>query len=300
MSKETFLTRFSLIIKRLERGPASFDELAGFLERESGLQGKDFTLTIRTLQRDIRHILEQFDIEIVNERKGDKRYYIRSRPEETIQSQRLIEAFDLLQLIRASRGMNRYVYFEPRQPAGLEHFSGLLYACSNRKIVNFCHTKFWEDVLTERTVHPLALRESRGRWYLLAVDTKDRKIKTFGLDRITDLDISKTSFREKYDLDPARMFEHSFGIINDEKGKPRRIELQLSFEQGQYLLHYPLHQSQRLVSQADDHVIIELYVKISHDLVMELLSFGEDVKVISPVSLAKKIASTSLKVWNLY
>ena len=143
-------------------------------------------------------------------------------------SQRLIEAFDFNFSWSGHQPGHTTFYFEPRQPAGLEHFGGLLYACSNRKIVSFCHTKLWEDVLTGRTIASPGFTGIRGRWYL---DTKTEKNKTFGLDRITDLDISKTSFREKYDLDPVRMFEHSFGIIINDEGASR-IQLQLSFEQG--------------------------------------------------------------------
>ena len=59
VSKQTFISRFSLIIKRLERGPAPFSELKDYLENESDIQDKNFSLSIRTLQRDIKHIYEQ-------------------------------------------------------------------------------------------------------------------------------------------------------------------------------------------------------------------------------------------------
>ncbi len=40
----------------------------------------------------------------------------------------------------------------------------------------------------------------------MAVDTKDNKLKTFGLDRMTEIDISKTKYRESYSYDLKEMF----------------------------------------------------------------------------------------------
>ena len=142
MSKETFISRFSLIIKRLERGPATYHQIAHFLETESDVQDKNFTLSIRTLQRDIRHIYEQLNIETVNERKGDKRYFIKTREEGGDHSQRLLEAYEMVQISKASQDNNKFMYFEPRKPKGLELFSGLLFACRNKKIFNFAHHKY--------------------------------------------------------------------------------------------------------------------------------------------------------------
>ena len=69
MPKENYITRFSMIIKRLERGPANFKEIELYLQNESIIQDKDLTIARRTFQRDISDIYDQFNIEIVNEKK---------------------------------------------------------------------------------------------------------------------------------------------------------------------------------------------------------------------------------------
>jgi hypothetical protein len=106
MSKENFMSRFSLIIKRLEQGPATFKQIARHLENESDIQDKNLTLSIRTLQRDIKIINEELHIEIVNENKGDKRYFIKSRPEGQEHSKRLLEAFDMLNIVKSAQQHN--------------------------------------------------------------------------------------------------------------------------------------------------------------------------------------------------
>ena len=299
MSKQIFISRFSYIIKRLELGPATYEQIADYLDKESALQDKNLGLSIRTLQRDIRDINEQMNIEISNEKKGEKRYYIKSRPEDGQHGQRLLEAYDMIHILKASQENSRYIFFEPRQPKGLEHFIGLLHACRNRKVTTFSYHKYWDDTDSLRTVHPLSLKEARGRWYLVAIDTKDAVLKTFGLDRINDLDISKTSFREKYAINLLEVFENSFGIINDLKGKPQQVILSLSYEQGQYLKAYPLHHSQK-VSEGDEGTVIELHLLITYDLVMELLSYGDQLKVLQPKKLVKEIAGIAERMREKY
>jgi predicted DNA-binding transcriptional regulator YafY len=306
MPKDIFISRYALIIKRLDRGRATFKELTKYLEQESEIQDKNFHISQRTLQRDIQHIHSQLQIKIANEMTGEKRYYIKSKPAIEEHGERLLESYQILSTINAAQDYAQYVFLESRQPKGLEHFSGLLYAIKNRRILQFSHYKYEDQILTRRTVHPLALKESQGCWYLIAVDTNNNKVKTFGLDRMQDIAIRKTIFKNSYPYDIKALFKDSFGVINDENEKPQRIRLSFDIDQAQYVQSYPLHHSQETIEESDEEVVFELYMKISHDFEMKLLSYGEEVKVISPATLReamqrhyenalKRANSTSLK-----
>ena len=108
------------------------------------------------------------------------------------------------------------------------------YAIQNKRIIKFQHYKYWDETLTQRTVHLLALKESQGRWYLLAIDTKDSKFKTFGLVRMSELDITKLKFKEKYSHDINKMFSNLFGILSSDNAT-ENIQLAFAYEQGQYV-----------------------------------------------------------------
>ena len=299
MPKEIFISRFSLIIKRLERSPATYEQIAKYLEDESGIQDKNFSISRRTLQRDIKDIYTQLSIEIANENKGDRRYYIKNRPDTQEHSQRLLESYQVINVIKASQDFADVV-LETRKPKGLEHFYGLFYAIKNKRILSFQHYKYWDETLTHRTVHPLGLKESQGRWYLLVVDTKDKKLKTFGLDRMADIDISKTKFRETYSYDLQELFTHSFGILSIENEKPQIIRLKFNYEEGQYVKTYPLHSSQKLVSENADELIIELAVHITYDFIKELISFGSEMTVLRPAKLSNEVKRHLLNTLKKY
>jgi len=300
MPKKIFISRFSLIIKRLERGPATYDQIVKYLEDESDIQGDDFTISLRTLQRDIKDIYAQLSIEIVNEKKGEKRYFIKSKSETQEHSQRLLESYQMINAINASQDFADIIFLETRKPKGLEHFYGLLYAIKNKRILNFQHYKYWDETITYRTVHPLGLKESQGRWYLVAVDTKDNILKTFGLDRMNDIDISKTKFRESYSYDLKELFTNAFGIIKPDDEKPQVVQLMFNYEQGQYVKTYPLHTSQKTILENNNEVIIELYIYITYDFIQELLSFATEMEVLRPAKLRKELKKHLANTLKLY
>ncbi len=287
MPKQTYFTRYSLIIKRLERGPATFEQLYQYLQREFELIDQPFSWSRRTLQRDIKDIYESFQLEILNEQKGDRCYFLASKPENRQVSQRLLDAWELVHILKTSQNYSDAVMLEERKPDGLQHFHGLLFAIQNKRITSFTHIKYYDETISERKVHPLALKESLGRWYLLAVDTHDRKLKTFSLDRIRDIDISKTAYRDHYDYDVKHLFKHSFGIIQGD-GEPQKIRLAFSDEQANYIRSFPLHHSQ-VIFHEEQGVVIELKMVITHDLVMELMKYGPEVKVLEPEHLKQEI-----------
>jgi len=289
MAKDTYFKRYIILIKRLLQSPANLEELKRCLRLQSGDDDQELEVSQRTLQRDFIAIYNLFGYEITNERKGDRRYLIKDRDNIKEYSQRLLESFELTDIISSSQRFINTVFLESRQPKGLEHFHGLIHAINNKYIVTFVHHKYWEEDETKRKVHPLGLKEAKGRWYLIAIDTKDRKAKTFGLDRIEQLEISNTQFREKYPIDLKNAFTHSFGIMNlENKEDPQLVRLAFTYKEGQYVKAYPLHHSQKVISEGDP-TIIELKIFISYDFIQELLSFGEEVKILEPVSLVEEV-----------
>lgn len=302
MPKQTYLTRYSLIIKRLEKAPATFQQLSDHLQKEFELLDLPFSFSIRTLQRDIKDIEANFSIEIANEQKGERRYYIVEKPDTRQHAERLLNAYELVNILSTSQSFADVVLLEQRKPDGLQHFHGLLYAIQNKKILSFSHFKYWDDTITQRKVHPLALKESQGRWYLVAVDTKDQKLKTFGLDRIQDLQISKTTFREQYNHNVKEIFHNAFGIINESNdgGGPQDVLLSFTVEQGNYIKSYPLHHSQEVVSETEDEVLIKLRLAVTHDFMMELLKYGPALTIRMPKYFGRELMNMAQQVVKKY
>ncbi|PIE99504.1 MAG: WYL domain-containing protein [Paludibacter sp.] len=285
MSKREGIGRYNLIISKLRKQPADFNEILDYLEQESELQGYDFTVSKRTFQRDLEDIRSLYNIDIQYNR-NIKKYKIIDEDSEV--SHRVLEAFDTFNALNVSDRVSDFIHFEKRKPKGTEHLYGILHAIKNRLLVHFTHQKFWEDKLTQRTLEPYALKEARYRWYLLGKDLQDGRIKNFALDRITDLGISRKKFVYPKGFNVEEYYQHTFGILEVEE-QPERVVLSFSEFQGRYIKTLPLHHSQKILVDTSEKLQIELNLVISFDFIMELLSYGKEVTVIKPQSLIKQL-----------
>ena len=298
MSKLIYFKRYLYVIDRLRSRPCSFNELQEHVMRK--LENDDidttFEYAIRTFERDKKDITALFGIVIQYNRK-DKTYAI---DEEEIEDQsvtRMIDAFSIHHALQEGNKLSPSVFLEKRKSLGTEHIHGIIHAIQNLYLLQFTHQKHWEDFSSQREVKPIAIKESQQRWYLVALDKKNNVVKTFGLDRISNLKITDTKFKPvAYNVE--KEFQHAFGVETYEAAE--KVVLEFSKQQGNYIKTFPLHKSQRIVKETEDAVSIEIFIHTTNDIKMELLKYGNDVKVLSPISLQNEIKNRISEMYNLY
>jgi predicted DNA-binding transcriptional regulator YafY len=297
MAKVIFYKRYLYIVDRLPTVPSNFLDLNKLVmtKLENEDLSANFEFSARTFDRDKKDILDLFGILIQYNRK-DKVYYIDEDVEDPSVS-RMIEAFSIHQALKEGSKIAPSIYLESRKVAGTNLISGILYAIQNNFQIGFTHTKFWDMEITQRTVKPIAIKESQHRWYLIAQDNKDGSVKNFGFDRISDLKILDSKFKPiVFDVDKA--YQHAFGIETYES--VQRIVLSFSWQQGNYIKSFPLHSSQKIISDTEDALEIELYIHPTNDIVMELMKYNSEVKILEPASLQKKIKDRIAAMADLY
>lgn len=298
MSKRESITRYSLIIKKLRKNPATFNEISEYLALESDLQDYNFTVSKRTFKRDIEDISSLYNIDIVYD--FSRKVYFIDFDEEPEINERILEAFDTFNALNISDRLSDYIHFEKRRPQGTENLYGLLHAIKNKVQIGFSYQKFWEGTITARVVEPYALKEFRNRWYVLAKDLKDQKVKSFALDRLSELEITNRKFRLPADFNINDHFKYSFGIISPNEQKPQEVVLSFDPFQGKYIKTLPLHHSQEILTDNEDELVIKLTLFVTFDFLMEVLSYGDNVKVIQPENLVKDVINTCKNVLELY
>ncbi len=305
MSKRAFISRYLLIIKKLTAKPyLTSDELQVHLEKQlDNLQMKDDLLNMgiskRTLQRDFKDIRNLFGVNIEYSKK-EKGYFITQCEMQSMNFERMMEAFDLFNSLNLAQELSPFIHLEKRKPQGTENLYGLLHAIKNKLQIKFLYQKYWEDETTQRYAEPYALKEFKNRWYLLARNDNDGFLKTFALDRLTQLEITNSNFEVSSALNTEDMFRSCFGIISPEDKLPQEIVLSFNSFQGKYIKSLPLHVSQEILKDSDEELRIKLKLCITYDFIMELLSFGDDVKVIEPENLVGKIKSSHENAFKQY
>ena len=298
MSKLIYFKRYLYVIDRLRSRPCSFSALQDHVMSKLEQDDIDttFEYAIRTFERDKKDITALFGIVIQYNRK-DKTYAI---DEEEIENQsvtRMIDAFSIHHALQEGNKLSPSVFLEKRKSLGTEHIYGIIHAIQNLYLLQFTHQKHWEDFSTQREVKPIAIKESQQRWYLVALDKKNETVKTFGLDRISNLKITDTKFKPvAYNVE--KEFQHAFGVETYEAAE--KVVLEFSKQQGNYIKTFPLHESQRIVEENEDSVILEIFIHTTNDIKMELLKYGSDVKVLSPISLQNEIKNRISEMSKLY
>ncbi len=279
-------TRQREVLSYLQRAkqPVPFAAIRRYILEQSPAGDLNRSYSERTFQRDLPLIAETTGFTIKARR--NEGYYVAEFEEPLPDQQRLLDAVELHQFFQLPAALGPFVQPEPRRPLGLEHLRPLLHAARAGQVVEFDYLKHWHDHPQRRTVGPLLLREFRGRWYLLGSMEGSGRLACFGLDRIRHLAATGRPFAAPPGFDPATHFAHAFGITRPTSGEaPQEIRLRFAPVQGRYALSYPLHASQTTLLANEQEIQLRLFVYDTHDLRMELLSYGPEVEVLAPASL---------------
>lgn len=299
MKTKISFNRWTLIIQKLKKRPSSFDEISDFLEEESEIQGYDFTVSLRTFQRDLKDIESVFGIEVKYDRSQGVYQIIEDSNSEI--KERMLEAFDTFNALQISERMSDFIHFENRKSKGVENLYGFLHAIKNKLLVTFTYHKFWKEQPENRIIEPYALKEFANRWYILGYDTSRKAIRSFALDRLSELEISKQKFSPSIVFNVEEYYKNSFGIISPEKDqKPEEIIISCRPFQGKYFKALPFHHSQKIIKDDENELIIKLFLVPTYDFIQELLSKGNTIKILQPQSLvneAKRIYQTALSYY---
>ena len=148
------------------------------------------------------------------------------------------------------------------------------------------------------TIEPYFLRIYRQLWYVTGRNTADGKLKTYSLDRMSNLTILTSTFTPPPDADPTEYFHDSFGIMVNES-RPRTVKLMVESRQAKYFRALPLHHSQQeMVS--DSYSIFTYRLRITSDFVSAILSYGSAVTVVSPPELKTMVITALIETLDNY
>lgn len=188
------------------------------------------------------------------------------------------------------KSINDYVQFETVPFfKGSCYLGTILNAIKNKNTITFIYEKFDDNKIETRIIDPYLLKEYSNRWYVIGYNHEKKVILTYGLDRISELKTLNKTYSIKADFSAEKIFKHSFGITSFFDTEPEIVILSFTPLQGKYIKTQPLHSSQIILTDNDKEFVISLKVLITYELIQHILSYGDEVKVIKPASLSKKV-----------
>ncbi len=145
-----------------------------------------------------------------------------------------------------------------------------------------------EDKVTTRLVSPQRLIYYGGNWYLAVFCHTRQALRIFALERMSDIAPQETSCIEIDDEQLHHHFTSSFGIFAGTS--EHQAVLRFTRESARWVAEERWHPDQQGQWQADGSFELRLPYSDQRELVMEILRYGPDVRVVSPTELEQEVA----------
>lgn len=201
--------------------------------------------------------------------------------------------------------MNRYtavVYDDNPQLVGMVFFQPLFDAIIHSKAVRLIYKSYKNECEVQRIVHPYMLRQYNKRWFLIALtEGFEDRLSNYALDRIVGLErvaIPYVSHEGFFDL--STYYNDVVGVSVPSHGEKQIIELSVASSLYPYIASKPIHHSQQVIVEKDDEVVIRLTLIPNYEFEQLLLSYGEGVEVLNPLSLRETMKKRIELIWNKY
>ena len=176
----------------------------------------------------------------------------------------------------------------PKTP-GTEYITPILKAIQNRHVLRLTYRAFDKDRSYHHTFHPYLLKEYRNRWYVFGYNSYWKGLRLYALDRIEGLETDPSGSYKESEKPPGHYFRNLIGVTRFKGNDPEEIILRFSQARAPYIITQPLHESQRIIEQTDDHLVVSLKVHISPELEILLLGMHKEVEVLKPAQFRNKI-----------
>lgn len=286
------------------------------------LEGITSGVSRRTIQADIQLMRSDklgYNAPIIVK---DRKYYTYSDPSFTIASAPVNDADleKMKEIVAVLKQLNGFSYFDDmsdmiarlennlyksadshlnciqfesnQQLQGLSYINPLYQATLRRKTLLVTYKSFKADKAQEHICYPYLLKEYRNRWFLITRNKHRPQLMTMALDRIQSIqELPKEPFIAYEGMPFDQYFSELIGVTRTEKDQVHKVVLQIDKKHAPYVLTKPLHHSQVVVKETTNELVIAIEVILNFELEREILGFGEQMKVLAPRNLAKRIAA---------
>ena len=301
---QSLITKYVWVIETIyRRRKISFKELNELWLRDDISRGVD--IPKRTFDNWRYVIWDMFGINIVNENRGEYRYYIENEEDISQNGMRswLYNTFCVSNALANSQSIKDRILLE-YVPSGQQYLQTIIDAMKENRVLNMTYHSYWKDEEYSDHVQPYCVKLFRQRWYMVARSTYpyyyEQGPRIYALDRIHYLQPTDKTFDMPKDWTAEKFFADCFGIIADKTIKPQTVKLKVVAGQANYIRDLRMHESQEEIERNEEYSVFTYYLRPSFDFQQELLRNGEDIEVLEPLWLRKEIAGKIKRMWNKY
>jgi predicted DNA-binding transcriptional regulator YafY len=198
---------------------------------------------------------------------------------------------------KLNKNSEKVISFEENEYLAGKQFISVLYnAIIYKKVVQIEYKSFKNEETIQYHLSPYHLKQYNKRWFLFGKSNEYDSLSNFALDRIQSIKEVNLPFEEsKIDFDDY--FDDVIGVTIPD-APFEKIKIRIDDSLVPYIKTKPIHHSQ--VYKYDNNHFVIIKVIPNYELEALILSFGENVEVIEPLSLVGKIKKRIEKMKNNY
>ena len=250
-------------------------------------------------------IWDMFGINIVNENRGEYRYYIENEEDISKNGLRswLYNTFCVSNALANSQSIKDRILLE-YVPSGQDYLQPIIDAMKENRVLNITYHSYWKDEENTFDVQPFCVKLFRQRWYMVARSTYtyyyNKGPRIYSLDRIHALLTTDETFELPKDWSAKDYFDDCFGIIADQSVEPQTIKIKVSAGQANYIRDLMLHESQEEIERNEEYSVFKYHLRPSYDFIQEILWNGENMGVLEPLWFRKEMAGKIKRMYDKY
>lgn len=250
------------------------------------LKEHDIQVSEKTVERDIDYL--KYNLLIYPEYLAKERGYHFSKNDlnNSTGVLRFLEIAYLAENIGTSDYSKYISYGETELLKGVEKVPQLLDAIDQKQVITFQHENYLKGTKKKVRLAPHLMREYLNRWYIIGYKQDTKELRTFGVDRISDLIITEEKFQKNERQNLHSLFDHVIGVVYNHD-QIIELEFKVPYEHKKYFDSLPLHQSQIHLIDTDGESYYQIEVVANYELEQKLLMHSPLLTVTKPAHYVK-------------
>ena len=177
-------------------------------------------------------------------------------------------------------------------------FQKIITAIATRKKIQCTYHARGTDEITNRTLSPQRVVHYRDNWYLDAWCHKREALRTFAVEKLLSCGLLTN---DAIDIEQSQLDEHfttSFGIFSGQADKTAVLEFNKKY--AQWVADEIWHPEQKGEWLENGGYRLEVPYRHDKELLMDILKYGAEVKVIEPTELKESLIETIENMQKVY
>jgi proteasome accessory factor B len=174
----------------------------------------------------------------------------------------------------------------------LDRFFSILQQAVTRKTqVQLKYDSLADGGLIELTLCPYHLFYNNRAWYVVGLSSLHKEVRMFKLNRIQNIDVLDKGFVDAGQFDLCDYLGNAWSMIPE--GRLYSVKLRFSPKVARNVAEVQWHRSQKTSFEPDGSLRAEFVVDGLNEIYWWILGYGDQVEVLAPAALRKKIFQTA-------